>query len=201
MDSFFCSLEIRPCLLITRAVHRIEGLVVDIRPLKLQASLWAHDLAQKYELVAVGHRFGKVSVLATTTSQIYPEKLEWTSNADQLKFNDRLAKNDTNLIGWAIVAFVRSWLGNFRETQKLQRIQTHKTRCKKSRWHTGYNPSVSTCGPTFDPQHWHLIERCSMLAWSRLHHVVVTCIEYLLFIWITIHDIVGYRTILNRYPT
>ena len=40
--------------------------------------------------------------------------------------------------------------------RKLQKIQTYKTHWQKSSWHTGYNPSVSTCGPTFDPQHWHL---------------------------------------------
>ena len=62
--------------------NRIRGTVVYIQPLKLQASLRAHDLARKYKLVDVGHRFRKVSVLATTSVKFYPKKLEWTSNAD-----------------------------------------------------------------------------------------------------------------------
>ena len=83
-------------------------MVVYIQPLKLQASLWAHDLVQKHKLVAVGHRFGKVNVLATMPGKIYLRKLEWTSNADQLKFNGWSALIDMHLIGAAIVAFVRS---------------------------------------------------------------------------------------------
>ena len=62
----------------------------------------------KYELTAVGHRFGKVGVLATMPSQIHPEKLEWTSNAARLKFKGRLVQININFIGGAIVAFVRS---------------------------------------------------------------------------------------------
>jgi len=42
----------------------------------------------KYEVVAVGHRFGKLSVLATMPGNFYPKKLEQTSNADRLKSND-----------------------------------------------------------------------------------------------------------------
>ena len=91
-----------------------------MRPLKLQASLRARDLARYWELVAVGHRFEKVSVLATMPSQIHPKKLERTSNADRLKFNDQSVQIDMNLIEEAILAFVRSWLGNFCETRKLQ---------------------------------------------------------------------------------
>jgi len=89
-------------------INRIQGKVVYIQPLKQQASLRAHDIAQKYKVVAVGHHFGKVSVLAIMTGNFYPKKLEWTSNADRLKFNGRLAQIDMNLIGPAIVAFVRS---------------------------------------------------------------------------------------------
>ena len=57
---------------------RIRGTVVYIRPLKLQASLQAHDLARKYELVAAGHRFEKVSVLVKIAGKFYLKKLEWT---------------------------------------------------------------------------------------------------------------------------
>jgi len=60
------------------------------------------------ELVAVGHRFGKVSVLATTPSQIRHEKLEWTSHAARLKFKGRLVQINISFIGGAIVAVVRS---------------------------------------------------------------------------------------------
>ena len=79
-----------------------------MRPSKQQASLRTRELAQSCELVAVGHRFGKVSVLAIMSSQIYQENLEWTSNADRLKFNGRSAISDMGLIGAAIVAFVCS---------------------------------------------------------------------------------------------
>ena len=58
--------------------------------------------------MAVGHHFGKVSVLATIPGNFHPKKLEWTSNADQLKFNDQSAQMYLGLIGAAIVAFVRS---------------------------------------------------------------------------------------------
>ena len=75
----------------------------------------------------MGHRFEKVSVLATMPSQIYSRKLEWTSNADRLKFEGPLVQIDMNSIEEAIVAFVRSLVGNFRETRKLQTVQTHKT--------------------------------------------------------------------------
>ena len=56
-------------------VNRIQGTVAYMRPLKLQASLRARDLARYWELVAVGHRFGKVGVLATMPSQMYSRKL------------------------------------------------------------------------------------------------------------------------------
>jgi len=52
-------------------------------------------------------------------SQIYAEKLEWTSNANRLKFNGRLAQIHFNLIGPAIVAFLRRKLSNFRKTRKI----------------------------------------------------------------------------------
>ena len=89
-------------------INRISGKVAYMRPLKLQASLRAHDLARKYKLVAAGHRFRKVSVLATMSGKFYPKKLEWTSNANCLKFNSRSAQMYLGLIGQAIVAFVRS---------------------------------------------------------------------------------------------
>jgi len=79
-----------------------------MRPLKLQASLRARDLLGYCKLVAVGHRFGKVGVLATTPSQIHLEKLEWTSNAARLKFKGRCSQSNISFIGGAIVAFVRS---------------------------------------------------------------------------------------------
>ena len=50
---------------------------------------------------------------------IYPGKLECTSNADQLKFNGRLAQIYLNLIGQAIVSFVRRKQVNFCDLQKL----------------------------------------------------------------------------------
>ena len=71
----------------TCKINRITGKVAYMRPLKQQASLQARELAGYCELVAVGHRFGKVSVLATMPNQIHHEKLEWTSDADRLKFN------------------------------------------------------------------------------------------------------------------
>ena len=88
-----------------------------------------------------------MSVLAIIAGKFYSKKLERTLNADQLKFNGRSAKIDMKLIEEAIVAFVRSLLGNFHETRKLQLVQSHKTHCQKASWHTGYNQSVlSTCG-------------------------------------------------------
>jgi len=79
-----------------------------MRPLKLQASLRAHGLMRKHELVDIGHRFGKVSVLATMPGKFYSRKLERTLNVDRLKFNDRLIQINMKLIGPSIVAFVRS---------------------------------------------------------------------------------------------
>ena len=98
---------------------------------------------QKLELVDVGHRFEKVSVLATMPGKFYSKKLERTSNADRLKFKGSSVQINMNLIGPSIVAFVRRLLVNFRETRKLQTLQTHKTQLQKVSWHTGYNPSVS----------------------------------------------------------
>ena len=88
--------------------NRIMREVAYMRPLKLQASLRAHDLMRKHELVDVGHRLGKVSVLATLRGNFYSRKLEWTSNADRLKFHSWSALIDMHLIGWAIVIFVCS---------------------------------------------------------------------------------------------
>ena len=79
-----------------------------MQPLKLQASLRAHDIARKHEVVDVGHRFGKVSVLATMPGKFYLRKLERSLNDNRLKFNSRLVQINMNLIDQAIVAFVRS---------------------------------------------------------------------------------------------
>jgi len=92
---------------------------------------------QKQEVVDVGHHFEKVGVLATMPGKFYSRKLERTLNADQLKFNGRLVQIIMNLIGGAIVAFVRSLLGNFCESRKVQTVQTHKTSHQKNRWHAG----------------------------------------------------------------
>jgi len=43
-----------------KGLNRISGKVTYMRPLKLQASLRAHVIMRKYELVDVGHCFGKV---------------------------------------------------------------------------------------------------------------------------------------------
>jgi len=125
-------------------------------PTQITSLLACSRSRAKIELVDVGHRFGKVSVLATMSGHFYLRKLERILNADRLKFNNQLVPIYMDLIGPSIVASVRSLLGNFRETQKLQRIQKHKTQLQKVSWHTGYNPSVSTCGPTFNPQRCHL---------------------------------------------
>ena len=78
-----------------------------MRPLKLQASLRAHDLVRKHELVDVGYHFGKVSVLATMPCKFYSRKLERTLNANRLKFKGPSVQINMNLIGPSIVAFVR----------------------------------------------------------------------------------------------
>jgi len=93
---------------VLNGVNMISGKVVYIWPLKLQASFRAHDITRKHELVAAGHCFGKVSVLATMAGEFYPNKLEWTLDAHQLKFNGRSAQMYLGLVGHAIVAFVRS---------------------------------------------------------------------------------------------
>jgi len=97
-----------------------------LRLIKQNASLRSHNLVRSRELVGVGHHFRKVRVLAIIPSQIYPEKLEWTPNADHLKFNGWLAQIHFNLIGQDIIAFLRRKLDNFRETRKFQPVQTHK---------------------------------------------------------------------------
>ena len=143
-----------------------------------------------------------MSVLATMSGHFYLKKLERTLNADRLKFNDRLVPIYMDLIGPSIVAFVRSLLGNFRETQNLQTVQTHKTQLQKSSWHTGYNPSVSTCGPTFNPQHWHLSLRGVQCCRGDVHHVVVNCFRCLLFKLETRSTITwAIIRALRRYPT
>jgi len=117
------------------------------------------------------------------SSKIYPVKLEWTSNADRLKLNGWIGQPDISLIGAAIVAFVRRKVGtNFCETQKLQAVQTHKTSHQKSSWHTGYNPSVSTGGPTFETQHWHLSLKYVQCWRQDVNHVVVSYSLIFLFI-------------------
>jgi len=47
-----------------------------MQPLKLQASLHAHDIVQKHESVDIGHHFGKVGVLATMPGNFHLRKLE-----------------------------------------------------------------------------------------------------------------------------
>ena len=89
-------------------INRISGKVAYMRPPKQQASLRACDLVRKHELVDVGHRFRKVSVLATMPGNVYFRKLERTLNADQLKFNGQMVRIYVNLIGSSIIAFVRS---------------------------------------------------------------------------------------------
>jgi len=56
----------------------------------------------------MGHCFGKASVLATMLDDFYPKELKWISSANRLKFNGQLVQIDMNLIGPAIIAFVRS---------------------------------------------------------------------------------------------
>ena len=55
------------CISSSSSFNRISGKVAYMQPLKLKASLHAHDLVRKHELLDAGHRFGKVSVLATMT--------------------------------------------------------------------------------------------------------------------------------------
>ena len=103
----------------------------------MSSLLKVRDLAQYRELVGVGLRFGKVSVLAIMSSKKIPGKLEWTWNAEHLKFNYWFGQRNISFVGPAIVAFVRRKLGNFRESQKLQLVQTHKTKLQKASWHMG----------------------------------------------------------------
>ena len=63
---------------------------------------------EKCKFVDMGHRFGNVSVLATIPGHFHLKKLEWTSNANRLKFNGWLVHSNISFIGPAIVAFVRS---------------------------------------------------------------------------------------------
>ena len=56
-------------------VNRIRGTVAYMWPLKWWVSLQACDLARKHKLVGVGHHFGKVTFLATMTSDFLPKKL------------------------------------------------------------------------------------------------------------------------------
>ena len=130
----------------------------------------------------MGHRFGKVSVLAIMPSQIYPEKLEWTSNADRLKFNGRLAQIHFNLIGQDIVAFLRIKLGHFCETRKLQLIQTHKIEVNQAvgiRVTTHPFHRADPCMRSSVGTFLRKVPTC------RVHphlHVVVSCLAILLFI-------------------
>jgi len=84
-------------------------------------------------------------------------------------------------IGPAIVAFVRRKLGNFYESRKLQTVQAHKIEHQKPRWHTGYKPSVSMCGPTFKAQHWHLSYSEAQCWRQDVYHVVVSYFIILTF--------------------
>ena len=128
-----------------------------MRPLKQQAYLQAHDLTQEHKVVGAGHRFGKASIFAIMPGNVHPEKLKWTSNADQLMFNKRLVQINMNLIGGAIVAFVRSWLGNFCKSQPLQTVQTHTIQCQKSSWHREISSCASSCGRVYKSQYWHTL--------------------------------------------
>ena len=146
-------------------LNRIQRTVAYTRPLKLQASLRGHNLVQKPELVDVGHRFGKVSVLAIMPGNFYLRKLERTSNADRLKLNNRSAKNNMNLIEEAIVAFVRSLLGNFCHTQKLQSVQHTRHSFRKL---VGIRVTTHPCQRAVErstPNIGISFERCSMMAW------------------------------------
>ena len=76
-------------------------------------------------------------------------------------------------------------------------MPTYFWRCVLCVWtvsNTGYNPSVSTCCPMCNPQHWHLF-------WEVFNAGVVTSITLLstafspaFHIWNTFHDNVGYYT-------
>ena len=96
------------CARTLNPVNSISDKVAYMQPLKLQASLHAHDLVRKHELVDVGHRFGKVSVLATISGSFYSRKFERILSADRLKFNGQFVQIYMNLIGPSIVAFVRT---------------------------------------------------------------------------------------------
>ena len=51
-------------------IGRIQGTCAYLRPLKQQASLQARNLARSPKVVGVGHRLGKVSVLAIMSSKM-----------------------------------------------------------------------------------------------------------------------------------
>jgi len=55
----------------------------------------------------VGRNVCQVAKLIQVASNFYPKKLQWILDDNQLKFNGRLAQIDMNLIGPAIIAFVR----------------------------------------------------------------------------------------------
>ena len=124
---------------------------------KIKTSLIASSLSRAISWISRSVApFWKGECLGLMPSQICSEKLEWISNADRSKFNGRFGKSTWHNWLVSIVAFVRRELGNFCETRKLQADQTHMTQLKPSRWHTGYNPSVSSCGPLYETQHWYL---------------------------------------------
>jgi len=111
------------------------------------------------------------------SSQIYLEKLEWTLNTNRLKFNGRLAQIHLNLIGQAIVAFVRRKLAKYRELQKLQSVQTHKTQRQKVSWYTGQcvdHGSIPSIGTSL-----RVVFNAG--CGGDMHHVVVSCFYLLAF--------------------
>ena len=64
-------------------VDRIMGKVACMQPLKVQASLRASDLVRKHKLLDIGHRFGKLGVLATMPGKCFLR----TSSGHQMPIN------------------------------------------------------------------------------------------------------------------
>ena len=109
-----------------------------------------------------------------------------------MKVNGWLVPIYMDLIGSSIVAFVRSLLGNFRETQNYKRFK-----------HTGHNfrKLVIIQATTHPCQHavqrstpsiGISFERCSMLAWWHIWRCCQLLSLLAFHIWIAFHDNVGY---------
>jgi len=152
------------------------------------------DLSRSRKLVGVGHDFGNVSVLAIMPSQIYPEMLEWTSNVDRLKFNSRLAQIHFNFIGQDIVGVLRRKLGNFRESRKLQTVQTYKIEMSESQLTYGLQPiRFIVWTHVQDPALASFLEGYQSV--GCIHHlVVVSCLAIVLFICNAIDELELYCT-------